>query len=105
MPRPTDDRATIDHDHEQIVLGVDTHADAQGTQAMWIESFRHGVRLGLSKIPRIPRPAKTVTQPIGRVLLEVLRDRETDVLRFAHDLGIPPTNNQAERDVRPAKTQ
>ena len=27
------------------------------------------------------------------------------MLRFAHDLQIPPTNNQAERDVRPAKTQ
>jgi hypothetical protein len=27
------------------------------------------------------------------------------VLRFTHDLNVPPTNNQAERDVRPAKTQ
>jgi hypothetical protein len=27
------------------------------------------------------------------------------VLRFATDLRIPPTSNQAERDVRPAKTQ
>jgi hypothetical protein len=76
-----------------------------GTKAMWITSFRHGVRVGLSEIRRIPGPAKTVTQPIGRVLLEVLRDREDDVLRFAHDLNVPPTNNQAERDVRPAKTQ
>lgn len=76
-----------------------------GTKAMWINSFRHGVRIGLSEVRRVPGPAKTVTQPIGRVLLEVLRDREADVLRFAHDLRIPPTNNQAERDVRPAKTQ
>ncbi|GLW97327.1 transposase [Microtetraspora sp. NBRC 16547] len=76
-----------------------------GTQAMWITSFRHGVRIGLSEVRRIPGPAKTVTQPIGRVLLEVLRDREADVLRFARDLRVPPTNNQAERDVRPAKTQ
>ncbi|MDA0638965.1 IS66 family transposase, partial [Nonomuraea sp. MCN248] len=76
-----------------------------GTKAMWINSFRHGVRIGLSEVRRIPGAAKTVTQPIGRVLLEVLRDREADVLRFAHDLRIPPTNNQAERDIRPAKTQ
>jgi hypothetical protein len=76
-----------------------------GTKAMWLGSFRHGVRLGLSQVRRIPGPAKTVTQPVGRVLLEVLRDREDDVLRFAHDLNVPPTNNQAERDVRPAKTQ
>jgi transposase len=72
---------------------------------MWIKSFQHGVRIGLSEIRRIPGPAKTLTQPAGRVLLEVLRDREDDVLRFASDLRIPPTNNQAERDVRPAKTQ
>jgi hypothetical protein len=38
-------------------------------------------------------------------LLEVLRDREPDVLRFAHDLKVPPTSNQAERDLRPAKIQ
>jgi transposase len=27
------------------------------------------------------------------------------VLRFLADLRIPPTSNQAERDLRPAKTQ
>jgi transposase len=27
------------------------------------------------------------------------------VLRFTHDLRVPPTNNQAERDLRPSKTQ
>ena len=44
-------------------------------------------------------------QPPARLLLECLRDREDDVLRFLSDLRIPPTSNQAERDVRPAKTQ
>jgi transposase len=72
---------------------------------MWTKSLRHGVRIGLSEVRRTPGPAKTVTQPVGRVLLEVLRDREDDMLRFTSDLRIPPTNNQAERDVRPAKTQ
>ena len=38
-------------------------------------------------------------------LLECLRERQDDVLRFVHDLQIPPTSNQAERDLRPAKTQ
>ena len=40
-----------------------------------------------------------------RELLECLRDREDDVLRFVSDLRIPPTSNQAERDLSPAKTQ
>ena len=39
------------------------------------------------------------------LLLEVPRDRETDILRFARDLKVPPTSNQAERDLRPAKIQ
>jgi hypothetical protein len=39
------------------------------------------------------------------VLLECLRDRQDDVLRFLTDTAIPPTNNQAERDARPAKIQ
>jgi transposase len=34
-----------------------------------------------------------------------LRDREDHVLLFARDLSVPFTNNQAERDVRPTKTQ
>jgi hypothetical protein len=37
------------------------------------------------------------------MLLECLRDREDDVLRFLSDLRIPPTSNGAEQDLRPAK--
>lgn len=70
-----------------------------------ISLFRHGVRVGLSQVRRIPGPRSRTKQPIGRTLLEVLRDREEDVLRFVADLRVPPTSNQAERDVRPAKTQ
>ena len=66
-----------------------------------IHAFRHGVLVGLSQIPRVPGRK----QEPGRDLLECLRDRQADVLRFATDLRIPPTSNQAERDLRPAKTQ
>jgi len=66
----------------------------------WI---RAGVAVGLSEVDRNPDPKGK--QPPGRCLLEALRDRLDDVTRFAHDLRVPPTNNQAERDVRPAKTQ
>lgn len=41
----------------------------------------------------------------ARLLLEVLRGREGDVLRFVDDLNVPPTSNQAERDLRPSKIQ
>jgi transposase len=64
-------------------------------------AFKHGVLVGLSQVPKVPgrkqRPC--------RDLLECLRDRQGDVLRFTTDLRIPPTSNQAERDLRPAKTQ
>ena len=65
--------------------------------------FRHGVAVGLSQVPRVP--GSNQKQPPARCLLECLKDREDDVLRFLTDTAIPPTNNQAERDARPAKTQ
>jgi len=66
-----------------------------------IHAFRHGVLVGLSQVARVPGRK----QRPGRDLLECLRDRQADVLRFVSDLRIPPTSNQAERDLRPAKTQ
>jgi transposase len=67
-----------------------------------ITQFRDGVLVGLSDT------ASQGTRPgerKARLVLEVLRDRDADVLRFAHDLRIPPTSNQAERDLRPSKVQ
>ncbi|QIZ37810.1 transposase [Saccharopolyspora sp. ASAGF58] len=51
--------------------------------------------------------AKTnaLTSDVIHTRARVLRDREPDVLRFAHDLKVPPTSNQAERDLRPSKVQ
>jgi transposase len=67
-----------------------------------ITRFRAGVLVGLSAtISHGQRPGERKT----RLLLEVLRDREADVLRFAYHLRVPPTSNQAERDLRPAKIQ
>ena len=65
--------------------------------------FRNAVRVGLSEVRRVPG-AKSRQKP-GRMLLECLQGREDDVLRFLGDLRIPPTSNQAERDLRPSKTQ
>jgi hypothetical protein len=67
-----------------------------------ISRFGHGVRAGLSDtIGHGSRPGERK----ARLLLEALRDRQADVLRFAHDLAVPPTSNQAERDLRPSKCQ
>ena len=66
-----------------------------------LHDFRHGVLAGLAGIPR--RPGRK--QHPGRDLLECLRDRRDDVLRFVFDLRIPPTSNDAARDLRPAKIQ
>src|SRR5271165_1305906 len=65
--------------------------------------FRRGVAVGLSRVRRVPG-AKS-KQPPARTLLECLRHREADVLRFLTGTAIPPTSNQAERDLRPSKTQ
>jgi transposase len=64
---------------------------------------RAGIAVGLSEVDANPDPKGK--QPPGRCLLETLRERLDDVLRFAHDLRVPATSNQAERDLRPAKTQ
>jgi transposase len=67
-----------------------------------IGEFESGVRVGLSETTRHGnRPGERTT----RLLLEMLRDRQPDVLRFTTDPRIPATNNLAERDLRPAKTQ
>jgi hypothetical protein len=67
-----------------------------------LQRFRHGVLVGLSDTTSHgTRPGENK----ARCVLEVLRDRPGDVLRFAHDLKVPPTSNQAERDLRPSKVQ
>jgi transposase len=67
----------------------------------YLTLFAQAIAVGLSLHPRAPGQEQTKT----RNLLERLRERADQVLRFAHDLRVPFTNNQAERDLRPAKTQ
>jgi hypothetical protein len=78
--------------------GIDP--DLRDTRLTWIRS---ATAIGLAEVERNPNPKGK--QPPGRCLLEMLHDRRDDVVRFAFDLGVPPTSNQAERDLRPAKTQ
>jgi hypothetical protein len=66
-----------------------------------IETYKRAVKRGLTLLPRPRRGAPTECYN----LLKVLCERRTDVLRFCSDTRVPPTNNQAERDLRPFKTQ
>jgi hypothetical protein len=67
-----------------------------------LRQLRNGMLVGLSDTTSHgTRPGERK----ARLLLEALRDRPADILRFAHDLKVPPTSNQAERDLRPSKIQ
>jgi len=68
-----------------------------------LAQFRDAITAGLAQVQRVPGARRK--QPPARHLLQTLRDREDDVLRFLTSTAIPPTSNQAERDLRPAKTQ
>jgi len=79
------------------------HAIDIGLRDSCLRRLRAAVVIGLSQVRRNPEPKGK--QPVGRCLLEMLYTRLDDVVRFAYDLNVPATNNQAERDLRPAKTQ
>ena len=81
------------------------HAIPSGIREPLETEFRRAVAVGLAAVPRVPGPKNTVKQKPGRELLEFCRDRRDDVLRFATDTSVWPTNNISERGVRPLKTQ
>ena len=87
--------ANLARDRELDAIAADVRAGL-------LDRFRHGVLVGLSDtLSRGTRPGENK----ARNLLEVLRDRPGDVLRFVDDLAVPPTSNLAERDLRPSKVQ
>src|SRR5512141_1169906 len=85
---------TVEHNdrpcHENKITGGWVFPPDLSHELRYTSAISHGTRPGERKT---------------RLLLEVLRDREADVLRFALDLKVPATSNQAERDLRPAKVQ
>jgi transposase len=88
--------------HANLAREQDLHTIPAEVRDELLTRFRNGMLVGLSDTASAgTRPGKRK----ARLLLEVLRDRPQDVLRFAHDLKVPPTSNQAERDLRPSKIQ
>lgn len=55
--------------------------------------------------PPQPSPRGKPQQTLGRNLLDRLRTHQDGVLAFALEAGVPFTNNQAERDLRPSKVK
>jgi hypothetical protein len=70
--------------------------------ALYLRAYHQGVAVGLS---RHPRTSRTGAQSDATNLLERLRDHAHQYLRFVEDLHVDATNNRAERDQRPVKTQ
>ena len=75
------------------------------TAAPLTAAYRNAITTGLADLAARPGARGRHHRQHRQRLLEDLRDREADVLRFTTDTRIPPTSNQAERDLRPAKTQ
>src|SRR5690242_573645 len=93
-------RELIHHANQAREQGHDTIAVDLREEPL--RRLRNGRAVGLSDTTSHgTRPGERK----ARLLLEVLRDREADVLRFVEDLQVPPTSNQAERDLRPSKIQ
>jgi transposase len=80
-------------------------AVSAATAAPLISAYRNAITAGLADLATRPGATRLHHRQHRQRLLEDLRDREADVLRFTTDTRVPPTSNQAERDLRPAKTQ
>ena len=75
-------------------------------QAHWQSRYQLICQQGLSQepAPQVP-PRGRAKQSKGRNLLNRLLQHESAVLAFAFESGVAFTNNQAERDLRPAKVK
>ena len=69
--------------------------------ATWEAAFVYWVQVGEAANPPIPGRKRTAAQN----LLRALRRYQPEVLAFLHNLSLPFTNNQAERDLRMLKVQ
>ena len=72
-------------------------------KSLAVRGLRAAVRIGLARTAHLDDARPGARK--ARLLLEAFHQRENDFLRFTTDLRIPPTSNQAERDLRPSKIQ
>jgi transposase len=102
VTHPADDRPAIDHDHQQVVLGVDTHADAHLAAVITVM----GVLLGTKAFPatadgyaalldwacgyrQLSRAGVEGTSSHGTALNRYLRRNDVQALRSTGPIGPP----------------
>lgn len=66
------------------------------------KTFRAGVSALERRLDRLIDPHRKLTDPDNRRFAKRLRKQRPHLLRFLHVDGLDPTNNQAERMLRPA---
>jgi transposase len=75
-------------------------------QANWLARYTHICQVGFTQEPPpLSRGRGRPRQSKGRNLLNRLVEHQNAVLAFGFEVGVPFTNNQAERDLRPAKVK
>ena len=99
---------------KDFLLDLNDQVDAAGgmlPKQQWSEQEKHYLSIldaGEKECPLAERKLKQrgrVKQTKSRNLLDRLRKRKEDVLRFMTDVNIPFTNNRGENDLRMTKVQ
>lgn len=83
---------------EAAATGTTAEAEKVAEQIRW---FDQAIAVGLATHPKAAGRKQTPT----RNLLQRMKTRRDEYLRYVTDPGVPFTNNGSERDLRPAKTQ
>lgn len=90
-----------DHGRGELIAPAELAALTTRYETCWRAGYAANPAVAMAGPPKRGRPAR------GKVLslLDRLRDRQLETLRFLHDPQVPWSNNQAERDIRMMKVQ
>lgn len=89
------------HDHDQDIPPAAIAAITKRYECCLRDGYAANPEPPAHPRPKRGRPKRGKTLS----LIDRLRDRQDDALRFLHHRHVPWSNNQAERDIRPMKTQ
>ena len=92
----------------EFLLGLHDNSRRAPPAASILREYRRLLEQAEAAEPQPWKPPSKRGRPKatkGRNLLRRLQQHEAAVLRFALEEGVPFTNNQAERDLRPLKVK